>query len=541
MPLGLLVVIWAAGSYVRVARLDRPTLKPDELTHLFAAQALARGGTPLLPSGSEYRRGIDYTRLARRSLARVAPTERAIRLPSAILGSLCLAGLAAIAWTLLGPWAAVCATLLYAFDPTTIGLSRFGRFYTLQLAAGLVALYAGWRTVREAGALAVPTRRALIGQWMWCVATGLALVYALRIQVTTLPSVAAWGLCLAFAAGLDARRRGVTMWRTSVPLQACLVSLVATVTLLVARPGLLDSLALQLNAAPYWARASTGGRSLTAYYQIVSGNEPLLAALAPVAFLLVALRDVRLGAYLVAWFGIPLVAHSFAVFTGERFIILAMPALFLAVGHALAAGATRVRATIEQGLIDTRLSPPARRAAVNGTVAAVALVTVAMLPSFNSARKTLRPPVSEGWAEALAIIQASPELARLPWGSATPLAALLYWGRVDFAVQKGLRETWIPRSASEPADSSTDAGPFRWAPMGAPDPYAGVPVLTTPEAIQDRLAPARAALVGIDERYFTFDNVERSLRQELASHATELCQGRCGSMRLYHYQWAAVR
>jgi hypothetical protein len=47
-------------------------------------------------------------------------------------------------------------------------------------------------------------------------------------------------------------------------------------------------------------------------------------------------------------------------------------------------------------------------------------------------------------------------------------------------------------------------------------------------------------VIGIDQKYLTFDNVEPSLRQALDREAVELCQDRCGSMRLYHWTFAGT-
>ena len=79
VPAALLVVVILGGGYVRFADLGRREFISDELLHYYPAQAIERGEEPVLPSGLEYRRGIDYTRLVRIALRFDWPAETAVR------------------------------------------------------------------------------------------------------------------------------------------------------------------------------------------------------------------------------------------------------------------------------------------------------------------------------------------------------------------------------------------------------------------------------------------------------------------------------
>jgi hypothetical protein len=140
--------------------------------------------------------------------------------------------------------------------------------------------------------------------------------------------------------------------------------------------------------------------------------------------------------------------------------------------------------------------------------------------------------VSNGWAESKRIITADRELAGLPLGSAMPLEALHYWGRIDFVVQKALLESWV-RDTASPEGRQV----YHMNPMGSPDLYAGRPTLTTPEAIRERFSSQGAVIIGIQQKYLDYNNVEASLRDTLEREANELCNDRCGVLRLYYWRF----
>jgi hypothetical protein len=137
---------------------------------------------------------------------------------------------------------------------------------------------------------------------------------------------------------------------------------------------------------------------------------------------------------------------------------------------------------------------------------------------------------SDGWKESVALLARQPTLASLPIGSAQPLVALHYWGKLDFTVQRALLESWTRDTSIGGFDR-----PYRMKAMGSPDVYAGRPTLTTAEAIRQRFGAAGSVIIGVDEKYLTFDNIDPSLREALEREGAELCDNQCGSMRLYHW------
>ena len=167
IPLLLVVLILAWGCYLRFDNLGLNTLASDEMNHYFVGQSLQQTGQPLLPSGTRYTRGLEYSAMVAATLPRFSQMEVAVRFPSALIGTLGILLFAIIAWRMDGPWPAVFASLLFALYPEALRLSRFGRFYTLQLLGGLIALYAGWQLLRNPLNPEDLNRRRLLRDWSW--------------------------------------------------------------------------------------------------------------------------------------------------------------------------------------------------------------------------------------------------------------------------------------------------------------------------------------------------------------------------------------
>ena len=280
---------------------------------------------------------------------------------------------------------------------------------------------------------------------------------------------------------------------------------------------------------PMWARLSAEGPgTISAYYRGLSEHFPVIISSSPLIFLVVLLRKPRLGGLLLAWFGVPLFLHSLVFpWKLERYVLLAIPALLLAAGIAASEAAVALQRYLEKRLHRYLPGNLAGRSATIFTclIAVAVLITT---PAFNTARRSIHQRVSNGWAESVKLLEKNPALARLPIGSAQPLVALHYWGRLDFTVQ---RDTVNPEFDT----------PYLMKPMGSPDVYAGRPTLTTPEAIRSRFAPRGGVIIGVDEKYLAYRNIEPALAEILTNEAEELCHGRCGSMRLFHWSFGPAR
>ncbi len=528
LPFALLLLVIAGGTYLRVAHLGAAPFGPDELNHYYVAESIQRGDGPRFPSGEIYIRGIDVTRLVGLSVDLFGPSEAAVRLPTAAFGILNLLLFAVILWMMGGPWVSVWGTLLLAIYPEAVVQSRFTRFYTYQLNFGLVALYTGWLALRRAGAREAPDHGMVSRQWLYVGVTIVALLLAARIQVVTLSVMVGWGVCVLLAGAADLAARGRTAWRTSVPVQLTVIGVVGVILAVLLMPDRLADAYQASQYVPHWVRASNGVHPLE-YYYALSEKFPLIVSLSPLIFLALVLRKAPLGLYLGVWFAVPLVLHSFVFpFKGERFVFLAVPALFAATAITACWGAGALyRFVLGSG---GKSAPPFRlpRSVAVVAVGTVAVAAVLTSPAFNQARKLVGARAGSDWRAAADILKSAPHLGQLPIGSSASLTTLFYWGRVDFMVDKGGLE-----AAARDADGSEHG--IAWRPMGSPERKSGRPLLTTPEAIQRHFSENDAVLVAFDRSHAANNYLEPDLVRVLSVEAEELCQRRCGSLLLYYW------
>ena len=533
----LLVIVF--GTWVRLNDLGGPELSNDELDLYTVASSLAAGQGPLLPSGREYSRGREVSRLIVVARRFVSDPETAARLPSALFGVLGLVLLAAIAWNTIGIWGAVWATLLLAIYPEALQQSRNSRFYTYQLVFGLIALYAGWRAAAAtarldsrpdgtpAGDRPAADRAPLRRGWAWVLVTGLALLFAMRIQVTTASIAAGWGTAMALFALMDLHQRGRAAWRASVPLQVAVLGLLGVVLLAAVSPDTILRYARLSQHLPPWARLDPAPP--LAYYYGLAEALPLVVSLAPLIFATAIWQRPRFGLYLLCWFAVPLALHSFVFpFRAQRFVLLALPALFLATAIAAVTAARALRdATV------TALTPPFGPA--RARLAALVLVLVVGLgatvtaPAFSRARKADRESTRlhpTDWRAVRRVIADTPGSDRIPLGVSEAMQARHYLGRADFVVTLGTREQALtigfPLRDSSRVPSDTLVR----------DAYTGAPILETVPRIRALWPHARTILIAVDPVRGAA-RLSPDLAAALHDSAVELCDGRCGNMRLY--------
>ena len=537
-PLVALVLVLLFGAYSRLVDLGGPDLWSDELFHVLAAESLERGDGPRLPSGESYTRGMDLTRLVKVTRHYVSDAEEAARLPSALFGIAGLLAFAAIAWRLAGRWPAVWSTLLLAVFPVVLQEARNTRFYTLQLVHGLVAFYAGWRALeprRTTPEGDLDRSDGVLARWGWVALAMLAFLSAARVQLTTVSVVAGWGAAVLAFAIADLIRLRTRALRESVGVQLVVAGLVGLALVFVAAPGLLQRLISYAMDVPLWAESEFSPRT---YYWMFANTIPVVLSMMPLIYLVVARRDRWFAAYLFLWFMVPLVLHSFVLkFQAERYVILALPGLFLAAGIAASdgCGALFRRVAAEARQFDARVSQRLAQVVAVCAVAGVVAIAIFTTPAFSKSTRValrqhdVRPPTD--YRRALEVLRSTPGADTLPWGSLQHLTARYYWPRVDFTIERGL----LDRPVGGPETQGTREIVVH--PEGTRDFYLGIPVLWRASAVREYFGTGRDVIVAIDSTAEA--NYPGGVVSELRTGgAKELCLGRCGTVQLYRWTLA---
>jgi hypothetical protein len=133
-----LFLILLCGAVLRFWNLGYASLHGDEDIMALAARGILEHGVPLLPSGMIYPRAPLHTYILAGSISLFGDSEWAVRLPSAIVGSLC--GLFAfyLGKRFLEPAFNIIFVAIVTFLPTLIDISQTGRMYVFLVACLLV-------------------------------------------------------------------------------------------------------------------------------------------------------------------------------------------------------------------------------------------------------------------------------------------------------------------------------------------------------------------------------------------------------------------
>ncbi len=532
LALAVTILIIVLASWGRLVDLGGAPFWTDELNHHYAAQSMAAGRGPVLPSGEQYTRGIVITQMIAWTQTWVVDAEAAARLPSALFGIVALVLMAVAGWVIGGPWVAVWATALLAIYPEAVYQSRTARFYTFQLCLGIVGLFSIWKATCATHIGAASTRR-LSAQWGWLAVAGLSFAVATHVQATTLSVLVATGVWLALAASAAVWRLGKAALRTDASVQ--LVVGGAVILLLVAILGDTRSLLIDLWKQSQWVASWTEAGDSRFYLWSLAGHLPWVAALLPVMVIAVLVRAPSTGLLLVCWYVVPFALHSFVLpWKGERYFLLPLPALFLLTGLAATWALGALRDSMAAVRPARGLPPVLMSAFTAGVIGAVALWSIAMLPAFTKFRQRFTSvALPSDWKAAAVVLAARPGSDSLPIGSADALMALHFVGRVDFGVQPGLLDFVVPATASHPQP--------RFAPISDDAPrdfYTAVPVLVSADAIRTAYARFGAVIVLADPHFPRM--MDASLRDVLQRDAEDLCHGKCDGVRPYLWRFAPV-
>jgi len=131
----LLILILAAGVWVRFWHLGNVGLHGDEDIMGLAARGIVAHGIPILPSDMLYLRAPVHTYLIAGSMFLFGDSEWSLRMPSAVMGSLCGFLAYFLGRRFLDPIANLAFVALITFLPAMIEISQTARMYVFFVAS----------------------------------------------------------------------------------------------------------------------------------------------------------------------------------------------------------------------------------------------------------------------------------------------------------------------------------------------------------------------------------------------------------------------
>jgi len=201
-----LAALTVAGAAVRFWGLGSVGLHGDEETMAMAVRHILVDGTPILPSGMFYPRGVTQLYLMALSTAVFGESEWALRLPSALCGTALIGLSYALGRRFLQPRWCVALAGAVAFLPELIVYSQTARMYIFLVscvAASMLCLF-HWERTDRMGALIGAVAFLIVGLDMQLLAVGSILIFLIPGLLTgdarklTLGASAAAVVAIAF-------------------------------------------------------------------------------------------------------------------------------------------------------------------------------------------------------------------------------------------------------------------------------------------------------------------------------------------------------
>jgi hypothetical protein len=464
----------------------------------------------------------------------VRDPETAARLPSALFGAFALPIFAAFVWLIAGPWAALVATFMLAVYPEAVRQSRTAGLYSMQHFFGVIALCSGWLATSRAGPRQSSDPIDLVRRWVWSGVCLLSLLIAGSAHLSAATVVAAFGIWMLFLAVAAFWLNGASTVKNNLAVQLVIIGAIGCIAIFLVRPDVLAAIKDKITAVPNVALATASIEAREPWFYVfhIASQFAWAFTLLPLLVLVGLRRNTWLTIYLTLWLVVPILVHSlFIARKEERLILIALPALFFLAGLAVHEGRTWLVDTVNlhaREWLATYRSAVRTGYATAWLVLVFALLTLPALVISLRIPGLLRLPAKADWTALQRVFRESAGSDNLPLGSDVPLASLLYLGRVDFAVAA----TGEPMPRAEAANMR--AGRFRATTDTLPREGSSSALLTpTLARLRDAYLPYGDVHLVLDSRALESVVIEQSLRQALYDNATELCQARCGTLRLY--------
>jgi hypothetical protein len=323
----LLLVLLAAGSFLRVWNLGRASYWVDEVNTLFCSTSYNATGRMTMPSGWLNDRAPAFTVIMAWAYRLLPANETGTRLPAALFGVACIASAYGLARRMFGAKVGLMTAFLMTFSHFEVGWSRTGRMYTLFQLLTLFLAYAFLRGFEKPPGAdqGRPGLRLRLSDRSFAVRAGsvgwpalFAVVFVFTFYgVHILAGFLLVGLwCYAASLALFKAMLGEGRGRFANKEAAIAgIGLAAGILALACLPGLRDMLRYFLSYTPPWALTGSSAQNRMALFEfLISPQRFPIAVFFFIGLLGAAARGSRNGWLAACLFGSAFVLLSF-VFT----------------------------------------------------------------------------------------------------------------------------------------------------------------------------------------------------------------------------------
>jgi 4-amino-4-deoxy-L-arabinose transferase-like glycosyltransferase len=437
----------------------------DEFYTLLAARGWLETGAPAIADG-EYTRAFAFTLTQAAFFSVFGESLIVARLPSLISVMVLAAGLYLWVRHVAGTGAAALSAVFFAFNPLTVEMAQFGRFYAPQaLAIGATALCV-YYACRATG-----TRRIGLAAGALF---GAALAY--ELQATTVIALCAFAFWVAVVVAdrlLRAAPTPAAKGRVVGALAGAALVMAAGLWL----SGLAEMFWKEFQTTTYWGATESRAGNIRFYHQTLDKNLGIFWSLVPIAAAVAIVRRRSEMLFLATFVGITLALHSLAAQKDERYVFYIAPFIAALLGAGLATAICHYAAWLRRGT-PAVLEPAGLRRFAAPVAGVVAAATVLFVFANN-------PPV----ADMLRMLAGAPSVERLDYSwvanwpaevetvkplvapptilvTSSGMKAVYYLGDYDFELNANV---------ADETDTRQDFGI---------DPRTGRQVLSRPESVE---------------------------------------------------------
>ncbi|GJL50151.1 MAG: hypothetical protein NPIRA01_13780 [Nitrospirales bacterium] len=338
------IVLICMAALLRFSHLGAMDFGIDEILHVYAAQELIQGKPPVLPSGFEYDRSLPFSYLVAMAGFYGGFNELALRVPSAILGTLVVFFVYWLTTRWYSAFAGLVAAFLTTFSPMEIAHSREVRMYMLFQLLYLLTVfffYEGFETISPKNL--EKSKPSAIKRWieayqirpMFLLCSAGTFLIAWKIHTLIFPAISGFLLYIFMMGVVTIFIRAPHNLVRKKYIGTCLLLLLGASAASLLLPSAVEELTAVIDGPLAWGQENADNWS---YYRWLLLDEyPIVFGGLTILLLCCLLKNSKVGLFLCCTLLLPLLLHSLILpMKSYRYIMYIFPLIYMAAGVGIA-------------------------------------------------------------------------------------------------------------------------------------------------------------------------------------------------------------